>query len=257
MEDNEKRVQWVAESDWEYRYSFDVDAGLFGQPNIWLVCDGWIRWRPSTSMAWSWGARRICSASIVGTSRKNAPGGRERVVIALTRRCSIAASNRLRVRWPGSHRPSWGGSAFAQSSLQFGWSWGPQLPPVGIWKDIRLEGYEAARLEDGMCVRYKQTAGDRIGQCDCGELAERRLQHSVDNVVSPDGKNHANRAGAGRGSDRRSADCGRRSTIVVAERIRSAAAEPGDGGTAPGRAGAGSEGIQAGSTHHRTAPGAG
>lgn len=38
--DNEKRVQWVAEADWEYRYQFAVSPDLLCQTHIWLVCDG-------------------------------------------------------------------------------------------------------------------------------------------------------------------------------------------------------------------------
>ncbi len=40
INDNEKRVQWVAENDWEYRRHFIVDAELMQQSYIWLVCDG-------------------------------------------------------------------------------------------------------------------------------------------------------------------------------------------------------------------------
>lgn len=38
--DNEWRVTWVAESDWEYRHVFTPDPALLAEPNILLVCDG-------------------------------------------------------------------------------------------------------------------------------------------------------------------------------------------------------------------------
>ena len=38
--DNERRVAWVAEADWEYRHQFAVTPELLRQPHIWLVCDG-------------------------------------------------------------------------------------------------------------------------------------------------------------------------------------------------------------------------
>jgi beta-mannosidase len=41
-----------------------------------------------------------------------------------------------------------GGPHVRKAPCQFGWDWGPQLPPIGIWKDIRLEGYDGARIED-------------------------------------------------------------------------------------------------------------
>src|SRR5215467_6558387 len=38
--DNERRVQWVAESDWEYRRTFTLDERLLAQGRVFLVCDG-------------------------------------------------------------------------------------------------------------------------------------------------------------------------------------------------------------------------
>jgi len=38
--DNEKKVQWVAESDWEYRRSFTMEKGLSAEEQQWLVWDG-------------------------------------------------------------------------------------------------------------------------------------------------------------------------------------------------------------------------
>ncbi len=30
----------------------------------------------------------------------------------------------------------------------FGWDWGPQLPDMGVWRSVRLEGYKEGRLKD-------------------------------------------------------------------------------------------------------------
>ena len=38
--DNELKVMWVAETDWEYRRTFRVDASLLAEENVLLVCDG-------------------------------------------------------------------------------------------------------------------------------------------------------------------------------------------------------------------------
>ncbi|MFN2156346.1 MAG: glycosyl hydrolase 2 galactose-binding domain-containing protein, partial [Anaerolineae bacterium] len=38
--DAEKRVQWVAERDWIYRKTFEVDGALWEEDRIALVCDG-------------------------------------------------------------------------------------------------------------------------------------------------------------------------------------------------------------------------
>lgn len=38
--DNERRVQWVAERDWEYRCTFEVAPRLLDEERVFLVCDG-------------------------------------------------------------------------------------------------------------------------------------------------------------------------------------------------------------------------
>ena len=54
---------------------------------------------------------------------------------------------------PGVSQAIPGGPHLRKAPCQFGWDWGPQLPPIGIWKDIRLEGYAGARISD---VRFSQ-----------------------------------------------------------------------------------------------------
>ncbi len=49
---------------------------------------------------------------------------------------------------PGVPQAIPGGPHLRKAPCQFGWDWGPQLPPIGIWKDIRLEGYSEARLSE-------------------------------------------------------------------------------------------------------------
>src|SRR6185503_391054 len=40
-----------------------------------------------------------------------------------------------------------GGPHLRKAPCHWGWDWGPKLPPIGIWKNIRLEGY-SVRVED-------------------------------------------------------------------------------------------------------------
>ncbi|GAF88871.1 unnamed protein product, partial [marine sediment metagenome] len=46
-----------------------------------------------------------------------------------------------------------------KAPCQFGWDWGPKLPSIGIWKDVRLEGRSVARMED---VHLRQVHGDGV-----------------------------------------------------------------------------------------------
>ncbi len=156
--DNEKRVQWVAESDWEYRHSFMLAPGLMAEEKVFLVCDGldtlaevFLNGKSLGKTAnmfrtWRWDVRsllreganeiRIAFASPVQYCRQ-----REAVKPLNTVSQAIVGGPHLR-----------------KAPCQFGWDWGPMLPPVGIWKEIRLEGYTTARLED-VHLRQQHTDG--------------------------------------------------------------------------------------------------
>jgi hypothetical protein len=59
-----------------------------------------------------------------------------------------AAAQQAIRRMQGVSQAISGGPYLRKAPCQFGWDWGPQLPPIGVWKDIRLEGYEGARLAE-------------------------------------------------------------------------------------------------------------
>lgn len=63
-----------------------------------------------------------------------------------------------------AERPIWGDGAplsgfthIRKAHCMFGWDWGPRLPDMGIWRDVKLLGYDAGRI---LHVRYDQTHGE-------------------------------------------------------------------------------------------------
>jgi len=146
--DNERRVQWVAEADWEYRYQFAVAPELLRQPHIWLICDGL-----DTLATVSLNGRELGRA--VNMFRQHRwevkallkPAGNG-LRIAFDSPVRFAAAQQAIRPMPGVAQAIPGGPYLRKAPCQFGWDWGPQLPPIGIWKDIRLEGYEGARLQE-------------------------------------------------------------------------------------------------------------
>lgn len=146
--DNEKRVAWVAEADWEYRYQFDAAPDLLHQPHIWLVCDG---------------LDTLATVSLNGRALGHAVNMFRQYCWDVTSNLKIA-KNDLRIAFdspvrfataqqairsmPGVSQAIQGGPYLRKAPCQFGWDWGPQLPPIGIWKDIRLEGYREAHFTE-------------------------------------------------------------------------------------------------------------
>jgi beta-mannosidase len=147
--DNEKRVQWVAEADWEYRYQFSAMPELFRQPHIWLVCEGLdtlakvvlngheLGNTDNMFRRYEWEVKSLLSAQ-----------GSNILTISFFSPVKYAAEKQALRLLPGVPQAIAGGPHLRKAPCQFGWDWGPQLPPIGIWKDIRLEGHGEARFTD-------------------------------------------------------------------------------------------------------------
>jgi beta-mannosidase len=184
--DNERRVQWVAEADWEYRHRFAVAPELLRQPHIWLICDGLdtlatvslngrelgrtanmfrrYRWDVKSLLKAEGNELRIDFESVVGhVARKQ-------------------AARHL----PGVSQAIAGGPHVRKAPCQFGWDWGPQLPPAGIWKEIRLEAFESACLAD---VHLRQFHGDGIVRVEARLAVENWTSglFALLRVTAPDG----------------------------------------------------------------------
>jgi len=145
--DNEKKVQWVAESDWEYRRSFSVVKSLAGEEHKRLVCDGLdtlaevflndrlLGKTDNMFRRWSWDVGDLLTA-----------GGNELKIVFHSPVGYITARQAAKPLMGGGDIP--GGPHLRKAPCQWGWDWGPKLPPIGIWKDIRLEGHSVAKFED-------------------------------------------------------------------------------------------------------------
>jgi beta-mannosidase len=146
--DNERRVQWVAESDWEYRYNFTCAPELTFENQLFLVCDGLDTLATVTLNGHELGRTdnmfRQYRWDVKPFIRADAANE-----ITIAFRSPVRyIGERQKVRpLLGVSQAIPGGSYLRKAPCQFGWDWGPQLPPIGIWKDIRVEGYTGARLE--------------------------------------------------------------------------------------------------------------
>ncbi|HMB22785.1 MAG TPA: glycoside hydrolase family 2 protein, partial [Anaerolineales bacterium] len=138
--DNELKVMWVAEADWEYRRTFDIDAVLLRQENVALVCDGldtladvylngvYLGHAENMFRRWEWDVKKILRQ-----------GENElRILFSSPVRFITARQAQLPLQGGGDIP---GGPHLRKAPCHWGWDWGPKLPPIGIWKDIRLEGY--------------------------------------------------------------------------------------------------------------------
>lgn len=187
--DNENRIQWVAEKDWEYRRTFIIEDALINHEHIELVCDG---------------LDTIAEISINGTpiaSRDNmfcqqrlpvkhllTPGENEIRVIL---RSPVNFVRRKMAERPLPGVGDWiaGWQYLRKTASHFGWDWGPKLVTLGICKDIRIEGWSMARIRD-VFVRQHHYAGKvTLGFMVYPELKLPKNLTAHVKITSPDGKN--------------------------------------------------------------------
>jgi beta-mannosidase len=148
VSDQELQVQWVAEKDWQYRIRFAVDDALLAEERIFLVCDGLdtladvtLNGRTLGSTDNAFRQYRWDVTDVV------APEGNELdILFHSTVKAMLASQAEEPLIGPSQSIP--GGPYIRKAPCQFGWDWGPQLPPVGVWRSARLEGYSTARLAD-------------------------------------------------------------------------------------------------------------
>jgi beta-mannosidase len=191
--DNETRVRWVAEADWEYRYRFAANADLLGQSHIWLVCDGLDTLATVSLNGHALGQTDNMFRQYRWEVKSLLRTEDNELIIAFASPVKYATAKQAERPLPGVSQAIAGGPHLRKAPCQFGWDWGPQLPPIGVWKEICLEGADDARLTD---VHLRQSHADgRVivsaavsvehwpDEASAGEALTARLH-----VVAPDGE---------------------------------------------------------------------
>ena len=152
--DNETAVMWIAEADWQYRCNFIPSSEILDEERIFLVADGldtmaeirlngeFIDNVNNQFRRWEWE---------IGDRLQD---GENELAILFSSPTTVAAHEQQRRRMNGSRDGLEGAPHIRKAPCQFGWDWGPKLPSIGIWKNIRLEGRSSARLRD---VQLRQT----------------------------------------------------------------------------------------------------
>jgi beta-mannosidase len=154
--DNEKRLQWIGEEDWEYRTTLRADTALLARQHIELVFDGLDTFAEVTLngqpvvkadnmfRAWRADAKPLLHA-----------GENElRVVFHSPYKVMSPVVAKLPYVLPGSgyeaYDPAKGiypvGHYMRTAGYEYGWDWGPKLVTMGIWRPARLEAWDEARI---------------------------------------------------------------------------------------------------------------
>jgi len=148
--DNELGVQWIGETEWIYRRTFDLPPEFSRHERILLRCKGL-----DTLVAVSVNGVQVGRTDNQFRSyefdvRTILTSGQNEITCTFESALKYGQA-RLKERdiysMGDDHRLP-GGNYVRKSQCNFGWDWGPKLVTCGIWKDIELVAFDTARIED-------------------------------------------------------------------------------------------------------------
>jgi beta-mannosidase len=156
-QDNDTRLQWIGLTDWEYRATFDADAATLARDHVDLVFEGldtyadvYVNEQPvlhSDNMFRRW---RVPAKTLLKVGPNTL-----RVVFHSPIESMIPKVKALPYILPsvtshmtGNEEDIATAPYTRKAPYQYGWDWGPRYVTEGIWKPIRLETWDALRIEN-------------------------------------------------------------------------------------------------------------
>lgn len=143
-DENEKKVQWIENEDWDYQTSFNISSKDLENQNIELVFNGLDTFseiylngkliQSTDNMFRKW-------TIPVRQSLKNGEN-----ILQVKFRSAVNVGKELAQKVPFT-MPESPRSFVRKAQYQFGWDWGPRLVTAGIWKDVKLNFWNIARLD--------------------------------------------------------------------------------------------------------------
>lgn len=143
-DDNEKKVQWIESEDWDYQTIFKVSSKELENQNIELVFYGLDTFsdiylngkllQSTDNMFRKWTI----------PVKQNLKTGDNLLQIKF--KSAVNVGKQLAQKNPFT-MPESPRSFVRKAQYQFGWDWGPRLVTAGIWKDVKLNFWNTAKIE--------------------------------------------------------------------------------------------------------------
>ncbi len=145
--DNEARLQWIQDAAWEYRLSFEVTPALLAHANLDLVFDG----LDAASQVYVNGAQVLNADNMFRIWRvpvkDHLHAGKNLLRVVFP--SPIQAAQAVAEKDPWQPRTKTAAKTYIRkAAYEYGWDWGPRFVTSGIWRPVRLEAWDKARIAD-------------------------------------------------------------------------------------------------------------
>lgn len=195
----EAELQWIGLSRWEYRTRFDAGADLRKRAHVALVFEGVDTfadiWLNGERLATTDNNFRTWRIPVDGKLRKR---GNELIVVfdspirRLLPRVQ-AMPHKIAGNYPSPYgdepKDAMTGNFARKPGYHYGWDWGPRYVTAGLWRPVRLEGWDAARIADLQVVQHTLDAERADVDARVRIESDKARTASLEIVVTaPDGK---------------------------------------------------------------------
>jgi beta-mannosidase len=144
LDRNEADLTWMHRVDWRYATEFRA-AGPGAGERVELVFDGIDTIGTVTLNGHLLGGTANMHRSHRFDVRGSLREGRNELTVTLASALAHAERTEARLGWRQRAYPH-PYNAIRKMACSFGWDWGPDLQTAGIWKPVRLERWDTARL---------------------------------------------------------------------------------------------------------------
>lgn len=155
---NEHRLQWMDKKDWEYEAHFEVEETLLAMSNLELVFEGLdtyadievngVRVLSTNNMFLRWVVDvkpYLKPSHNTLQVRFRSPISEDMPKVEKRGYNFPAANDQSELGEIGEHHLS----VYARKApYHYGWDWGPRFVTSGIWRDVYLQGWNGARIQD-------------------------------------------------------------------------------------------------------------
>ncbi|WP_343608097.1 beta-mannosidase [Chryseobacterium oranimense] len=155
-DENEKKVQWIENEDWEYQTRFNVSSKELQNDHVDLIFNGLdtfseiylngklLKKTDNMFRKWEIPVKELLKE------------GNNDLKIKFTSAVKEGKERAKKVPFTMPESPR---SFVRKAQYQFGWDWGPRLVTAGIWKDIQLKCWNFAEIQN---IKYDQNFSGNV-----------------------------------------------------------------------------------------------
>ncbi len=149
--DNEKNLQWIGKTDWEYQMTFQISAEMLKRENLEILFEGL-----DTYANVFLNEKEILNADNMfrrwRVDIKNSAKVGDNILRIKFRSPineGLPRMKKLGYELPASNDQGEKTSPYTRKApYQYGWDWGPRFVTSGIWKPVFLQAWNDARIEN-------------------------------------------------------------------------------------------------------------